>query len=369
MPTPKLQRWIDLLAALLRRNYPVRLEDLVGEVPGYDSGQKSETRRRMFERDKDELRSFGIPIETRDVGDGELGYQLPRKGFYLPYLAVLQEGRATQPERVSRFGYRDIPYLTFEPDELSAVALAARRVAELSIPQLTEEADSAVRKLAHDLPPDALDDADGVVHRHGETDEAVFEALSDGLMRRKRVSFTYRSMERDAEGRRTVEPWGLFFLGHHWYLAAVEPGASQVKNFRLSRIREVEVNPEREKTPDFEIAATFRLSDHASARHNWELGSGDSVEVRVRITSETGAALAAGRLGEPVPGREDLRLFRVRRPEAFCRWLLSSAGAAVPVEPPEVVGVWRDLVARTLALYEVEDGRRQSKTVEDGRLG
>jgi proteasome accessory factor B len=365
MPTPKLQRWIDLLAALLRRNYPVRLEDLVGEVPGYDSGQKSETRRRMFERDKDELRSFGIPIETRDVGDGELGYQLPRKGFYLPYLALLQEGRVTRPEPVTRFGYRDIPSLTFEPDELAAVALAARRVAELGIPQLADEAESALRKLAHDLPPDALDTEDGVFHRHGEADETVFEALSDALTRRKRVTFTYRSMERDAEGRRTVEPWGLFFLGHHWYLAAVEPGVSQVKNFRVSRVRDVEVNPEREKTPDFEIPAPFRLSQHARARHNWELGSGDALAVRVKIASETGAALAAQRLGEPVPGREDLRLFRVRRPEAFCRWLLSSAGAAVPVEPPEIVAVWRDLVGRTLALYGVEDVE-DVEHVEDG---
>jgi proteasome accessory factor B len=349
----KLQRWVDLLAALLRRQYPARFEELAAEVPAYDSGQKFETRRRMFERDKDELRGFGIPIETRDIGDGELGYLLPRAGFYLPYLSVLQEGRQSPPERVDRFGYRSLPLLTFEPDELAAVALAAQRVMALGIPQLAEEARSALQKLERDLPTEALPDDDGVTHvQQGVTDPDVFDSLSEALLRRKRVNFSYRSMERDAEGVRTVEPYGLFFLGHHWYLAAAEPGAAQVKNFRLSRMRDVSIVSGKEKTPDFEIPTGFRLSEHARARHTWELGSGDAVDVRVRITAETGSALAARRLGEPVAGRDDLRLFRVRRPEAFCRWLLGASGAAVPVEPSEVVDVWHSLVSRTLALYQ-----------------
>ena len=351
----KLQRWVDLLAALLRRNYPARFEELVAEVPGYNTGQKFETRRRMFERDKDELRSFGVPIETRDVGEGELGYLLPRTGFYLPYLAVLQDGRPTTPSKVDRYGYLSLTHLTFEPDELAAVALAARRVTTLGVPQLAEEANSALRKLGHDLPTEALQQADGIDHVQRESpDPAVFETLSEALTLRKWVTFTYRSMERDADGRRRVEPYGLFFLGHHWYLAAAEPGAAQVKNFRLSRMRDVEMNHDKEKTPDYEIPASFRLAEHARARQNWELGSGDAIEVRVRITSETGSARAARRLGEPVAGRDDLRLFRVRRPDAFCRWLLGAAGDAVPVEPPEVVATWRSLVGRTLDHYRQE---------------
>ena len=75
----KVQRWFDLLAALLRRNFPVSFEDLIREVPAYqDSGQSADTRRRMFERDKDELRTFGVPIETADIGDEQLGYRLDR---------------------------------------------------------------------------------------------------------------------------------------------------------------------------------------------------------------------------------------------------------------------------------------------------
>ena len=66
MPTqPKLQRWTDLLAALLRRHGAVDFEALRGEVGAYaaHTGQRSALLR-MFERDKDELRALGVPIET-----------------------------------------------------------------------------------------------------------------------------------------------------------------------------------------------------------------------------------------------------------------------------------------------------------------
>ncbi|MEP7227769.1 MAG: hypothetical protein ABI785_10445, partial [Gemmatimonadales bacterium] len=86
MKASKIQRWIDLLAALLRRKFPVSLDELAREVPGYDTGQNKAALRRTFERDKEELRGFGIPIETVTEGDGEaVGYRLQAQHFYLPY--------------------------------------------------------------------------------------------------------------------------------------------------------------------------------------------------------------------------------------------------------------------------------------------
>ena len=45
MPTPKIQRWVDLLAALLSRAFPVSLETLRAEVPSYGAS-KSKIRAR-----------------------------------------------------------------------------------------------------------------------------------------------------------------------------------------------------------------------------------------------------------------------------------------------------------------------------------
>src|SRR5690348_10920928 len=89
---PKLQRWTDLLAALLRRSTAATFEEIARDVPAYSANaKKKDAVMRMFERDKDELRSFGISIDTiqfeDDSGDAS-GYRLDRKSFYLPYLSL-----------------------------------------------------------------------------------------------------------------------------------------------------------------------------------------------------------------------------------------------------------------------------------------
>ena len=122
---PKLQRWTDLLAALLRHHYPATFEQLAKDVPAYSGdSKKKDAVMRMFERDKDELRALGIPIETVSLGDGDLvAYRLPPKKFYLPYLQVASmRGRAVPQKRVGHFGYHSLQSLAFEPDELEVIA-------------------------------------------------------------------------------------------------------------------------------------------------------------------------------------------------------------------------------------------------------
>ena len=79
----KLQRWVDLLAALLIRQRHATFEELAKDVPGYDlSRVERESVLRTFERDKDELRRFGVPIETVKDSEGEtLGYRVDRKAL------------------------------------------------------------------------------------------------------------------------------------------------------------------------------------------------------------------------------------------------------------------------------------------------
>jgi proteasome accessory factor B len=351
----KLHRWTDLLAALLRRRYPVPLEDLLEEIPAYRAAPNKTALRRAFERDKEELRSFGVPIETVMDGAGEVqGYRLKREHFYLPYLSVAGV-RNPGPKVVDRDGFRALERLAFEPDELIAVEQAARRVEALGEPGLAEHARSALRKLAVDLPVGA-GDADGTEHVAGaaeRVERAVFDALDRALTRRKQVSLEYRSMTADAAGRRTLEPFGLFFLGHHWYLAARTPGEQRVKTYRLSRIGAVEVNEGKPGTPDYEIPPAFRLREYARSRHAWELGDGDSVTAEV-VFATGGAAVAAARLGEPIEGDPTRRRFQVRRPDAFVRWLLSLGGSARPVAPDSLVAAYEAALGETIAVYTRE---------------
>ena len=349
MKSPKVQRWIDLLAALLRRHYPASFDELIRDVPAYAGDQSHDARRRMFERDKDELRGFGVPIETIKTPEGETrGYRLQASHFYLPYLTVRSQG-ASKPRKQDPYGYRSLPVLTFEPEELAAVTDAAARVRELGDPILAEHSESAMRKLACDLPVDAAGRADTrLVPARAKPDPDLLVTLDRALGGRKRVTFRYHTMGSDAVSERTVEPFGMFFLNQHWYLAARAPGDETVKNYRLNRIGEAGVNDRAPGTPDYEIPATFSLREHARSRQAWELGAGDATVATVAFRARTGAAAAAFRLGEVVEGHPDRRRFRVRRADTFARWLLSFAGDVVPISPRELVDEYEGLLRETL---------------------
>ena len=358
---PKLQRWTDLIAALLRRNFAATFEDLARDVPAYQNpDRKKDAIMRMFERDKDELRAFGISIETipsRDEGEAA-GYRLDKKSFYLPYLslAAREGGAATTPRKPDKWGYRALASLVFEPDELHIVAEAAQRVFALGDPVLAEDAESAMRKLSFDLPMPDVDEppysAQIVMASPAAARENVFEIVNDALVRRKTLTFRYRSISTDSVAERHADPYGLFFLSSHWYMAAMDRDKGEMRNFRLSRMSSVEVNQARSQSTDFEIPSTFNLREHARSRQPWDLGEGDRNEAIVLFRGESGATKAAARLGAAVEGAEDRRVFRFRRADSFARWLLSLGGEAVPVSPEPLVAEFNNQLLETRALYE-----------------
>ena len=351
--TPKVQRWLDLLAALLGRQRAITFEEIAREVPDY-TGKAKDSAKRMFERDKRELKAFGVPIESEGAeGENEFRYRLRTTDFYLPYLSLATPRGRTQPAKVDRFGYRSLKSLAFDADELRAVAEGARRAGQLGNAPLAADAASAMRKLACDLPVDGVDaGADVVVvPPRAAADGKVLEALGDALHARKRVRFAYHAQGSDRTSERTVEPYGLFFLGAHWYLVARDVERDALRNFRVSRVRGVkQVAPDKE-LPEYEIPSDFRLRDHARSRQAWELGDSEAIEVVVELRGESGAARAAAALGAPVEGQENRRRFAVRRQDAFVRWLLSFAGELVPLEPTSIVDEFRREVEATLALY------------------
>jgi predicted DNA-binding transcriptional regulator YafY len=350
----KIQRWVDLMAALLSHHGTQTFEDLAKEVPAYAKGKPDSTKR-TFERDKLELRELGIPIETiGETGEEDTAYRLRAKDFYMPYLALVSERGRTKPSRVDKYGYRALSELAFDADELLAVADAARRVAQLGNPDVAADAQGAMRKLAFDLPLDAaLGEDDGTTVRQPRAiaDPETLRALAKALHARKTVSFAYRSMQSDREDGRTVEPYGLFFLNAHWYLVARDLGDNTVKNFRASRVSKARVNSAKAGTPDYTIPAGFRLREHARSRQPWELGESEVTEAVIEIRGDSGATLAAAELGQRVPGHASRRAFSVRRPDVFARWCLSFAGEVVPVAPSSMVEEFDRQRKATVALY------------------
>lgn len=119
----KLQRWVDLLATLLDRHRAATFEELARDVPVYatmmsayadlpagtERERLKQSLKRMFERDKDELRELGIPLESQQDADGNPGgaYTLRKRDFYLPYLSLTAPSGASinRAARVDQYGY------------------------------------------------------------------------------------------------------------------------------------------------------------------------------------------------------------------------------------------------------------------------
>ena len=349
----KLTRWLDLLSALLRRHHGAIFDELRRDVPAYLSGEVDEpTVMRMFERDKDELRAFGVAIETLSDSDGgDSRYRLRSDAFYLPFLALCETRivPALELRTISRpqgIGYQSLPVLAITPDECLTLRRAAARVRALGNPTLDADAAAALRKLEQDV---GLLPIGEPITSTAKVQAGAFEQLGGALSARQRVTFGYASMGSNRQSIRTVEPYGLVFLTGHWYLVAHDAEQQALRQFRVSRISKPKYNAAK-KQPDYTIPDTFDLEAHAASRQAWELGDEEAVSVVVAFRGESGQVLQGMQLGEEA-GAQSQRCFRVRRRGPFLRWLLTFGGDARIVSPAEWHEDWRSLAQDTLRAH------------------
>ena len=86
MGTSKVERLMNLVIALLSTHGYITAERIRRSVAGYTDSPSDEAFSRMFERDKNELRDLGIPLETGRVSsfDPTEGYRINRDAYALP---------------------------------------------------------------------------------------------------------------------------------------------------------------------------------------------------------------------------------------------------------------------------------------------
>ena len=379
----KVQRWLDLIAYLVGRRLPVTAEEILEQITAY--ARKWRTRdetarasvRRMFERDKDELRKAGIPLQTVPYSihfglEQVEGYQITKRDFYLPYLRLVRESIAGAAPAPGRRGSgaapgtrRDTTHGSTERARVAeaeigvedaALALEAlRRVADVPSFPFTKEAKSAFRKLAFDLDPSAFRDAPVLfVERPGEAEISDhLRRVSDALLARKRLRFRYQGIYRGEATERTVYPYGLLFQHGHWYLFAHDTDRNAVRVFRVDRMADVTPNRNSPGTADYEIPADFRLDDYVN-RQPWELGDEPPIVASVQFAfprSLWAERNGYGTLEEELPGGAAIRRFEVHQVNPFLRWLLSMENDVILRHPPELSAELRSLARQTAALY------------------
>ena len=369
----KAQRWLDLVVFLLRRHFPVSVEQIMEGVPAYaaDWATESDTKRasvrRKFERDKDELRELGIPIETVTYNisygtEQAEGYLLKASEMYLPRLIQAGEEERAPPRP------REVSALKATPETWSALARAAHRVARMPESPLAPYGRRALRKLGFDLPDVVAEADEPYVHYLSVPDPAVSDALAvltPALLARKEVRFEYYSIGRDVRGPRRAWPYGLLYQSGNWYLLARDPDVDALRTFRVSRMSDATANKSKPKTPDYDVPADFRLRDYVG-REVWRLGEDEESEIvaEVLFLPPTSWWAEARELGELVRADEatggQVRAFRVRQLDPFLRWCLTFRGQARPLGPEQVTRGFRELVRAVLALYEEDESTDES---------
>jgi predicted DNA-binding transcriptional regulator YafY len=171
---------------------------------------KLEISERTVYRDIRDLIQAGTPID----GEAGVGYRL-------------------QP------GY-DLPPLMFDRDEIQALVLGARIVAQFGDPALARASESILGKVAGVLPSDLqplLADTRLFVPttRSGARSAAGLAVAREALATQRRIRMKYAN-EKGEESERTVRPLGVFFWGRTWTLAAWCEMRTGFRNFRLDRI-------------------------------------------------------------------------------------------------------------------------------------
>jgi proteasome accessory factor B len=207
MSRRKTERLLSLVVCLLSARRYLTATQIRAAVPGYP--ESFEAFKRMFERDKDELRELGIPLEvgTNSSNDEEAGYRISRQAYELPDIRL-------------------------EPDEAAVLGLAARvwRRAELA-----GAAEGALLKLRA-AGIDAEDLTQPGIEPRVQTPEAAFGPLWEAVRDRRPVTFGYRAAGRSTAQRRHLEPWGVVNRRGRWYVVGQDTDRAAERVFRLSRI-------------------------------------------------------------------------------------------------------------------------------------
>jgi proteasome accessory factor B len=240
----KLERLLNLTAALLHTSRPLTAEEIRERVPGYPDGLVAF--RRTFERDKDDLREMGVPLTVETVEHEERpidGYRIHEDDYYL----------------------RD-PGL--DPDELAALHLALSAVrldgvqgveALWKLGGLVDEPDAATTELAA-LPSDP-----------------TLVPMFSGIVDRRAATFRYGGQERTSE--RTIDPYRLDYRRGRWYVSGHDHLSEDERVFRLDRI---------EGPVSLGEAAAFERPNELSGgpADPWQFGGDEPVVARLLVDAE-----------------------------------------------------------------------------------
>jgi proteasome accessory factor B len=211
MSKRRTERLLSIVVLLLSSRRYLTAEEIRAAVSGYPD--EHEAFKRMFERDKEELRELGIPLETgvNNALDEEPGYRIKKQDYELPEIRL-------------------------EADEAAVLGIASRVWQSAA---LAGAAAGALLKLKAAAPPGSDQDDDqqslGIEPRLS-TQEPAFGPLWEAVRDHRPVTFDHIASGRSTATKRELEPWGVVNRRGRWYVAGHDRARNATRVFRLSRI-------------------------------------------------------------------------------------------------------------------------------------
>ncbi len=209
MTAHKSERLMNLTICLLVARHYISKERIREAVEAYH-GLSDDAFDRMFDRDKEELRVLGVPIEVGTLDkafDDEVGYRVRRDLFELPEVSL-------------------------EADEAAVVGLAARVWQHASLASATTQGLRKLRAGGIAVDESAL----AIVEPQLATDEPAFDAVFAAVTHRRPLTFDYQRPGQEVSGTRRMKPWGIVSWHGHWYVVGHDEDRDATRMFRLSRI-------------------------------------------------------------------------------------------------------------------------------------
>lgn len=296
----RIERLINLIAALLESSRPMTAEDVRDKIAGYEQ-DNHEAFRRAFERDKSALRDMGIPLEVVDVpGSDAEGYTIPKDKYYLPELDLA-------------------------PDEVAALRLTAAAV--LGGGGLAQ---SGLMKLSIDAPSAEWGGPRVVWGADVAVEQPLLGVLYGALLDRSTVTFDYQSAAGERTSR-TVEPYGIVHRTGHWYVVGRDGSRDAVRSFKVSRI----VEPVRTTGATYAIPPGFDATEHLGGEP-WEIGD-EKIEVTLAFDPSVawwaGQNLTGARVESDDGGA--VVTMSVANLDALISWVIGFGDRVEIVSPPE----------------------------------
>jgi proteasome accessory factor B len=204
----KIERLINLTIALLATKRYLTKSEIFSSVDGYEGSP--ETKERMFERDKDDLRSLGIEIEVGSFDplfNDEAGYKIKQEKY--------------------EFDLGDI-----SSTEVSLLSLAAEAWQEASFGDVAQKALLKLRSIGIASDEISIPGSFQKLNDGGQDFSLITKAIAQSQL----LNFSYLDSSMKNAARKVV-PIALSTRSGFWYLTGVDQDVQEIRTFRIDRIQ------------------------------------------------------------------------------------------------------------------------------------